>query len=159
MHSHQTVALSRGRHNSPDDGACVMELASMLAGERWTDRPRAVCPVIAAVLRGLNDGLADERRQGLIPYASEAVGTSEAAARESRRRVAEEFFFGGPPGRFGRLLRRTRVRDLARAAYRHARTADERGYAELLGLVERLIAARPPVAANCLAPDEVRILA
>ena len=29
---------------------CVMELASMLAGERFGDRPVSVCPVIGAFL-------------------------------------------------------------------------------------------------------------
>jgi hypothetical protein len=48
--SYQTVRLSAGRHRSPDDGACVMELASMLAGEPFSDRPATVCPVIAGFL-------------------------------------------------------------------------------------------------------------
>ena len=37
--THQTVKLSRGKHDSPDEGACVMELASMLAGEDFSDHP------------------------------------------------------------------------------------------------------------------------
>ena len=56
----QTVRLARGRHQSPDQGACVMELASMLAGERFSDQPRTVCPVIAGFLRAYNDILDDE---------------------------------------------------------------------------------------------------
>jgi hypothetical protein len=31
--SYQTIKLSKGKHASPEDGACVMELASMLGGE------------------------------------------------------------------------------------------------------------------------------
>jgi hypothetical protein len=31
--NHQTIKLSKGKHTSPEEGACVMELASMLAGE------------------------------------------------------------------------------------------------------------------------------
>jgi hypothetical protein len=58
----QTVRLARGRHRSAEDGACVMELASMLAGERFTDRPKSVCPVIAAFLRGYNDALPECER-------------------------------------------------------------------------------------------------
>ena len=63
--SHQTVRLSPGRHGRPEDGVCVMELASMLAGERFSDRPRSVCPVIAAFLRSYNDQVDDRRRQDL----------------------------------------------------------------------------------------------
>ena len=60
--SHQTVRLSRGRHLSPHQGVCAMELASMLAGETFTDRPAAVCPVIAGFVRAYNDA-ADRRRR------------------------------------------------------------------------------------------------
>ncbi len=74
--SHQTVQISRGRHASASSGACVMELASMLAGERFSDRPRSVDPVIAALLRAINDRLDDQRRRLLYPYAAAAVGTS-----------------------------------------------------------------------------------
>ena len=73
--SHQTVRLARGRHESPDSGACVMELASMLAGERFSDRPRCVDPLLAAFLRAFNDRLHARHRQRLLPYASLAVGT------------------------------------------------------------------------------------
>jgi hypothetical protein len=74
--SHQNVQLRRGRHLSPDDGACVMEVASMLAGEPFSDRPRSVCPVVASYLRSLNDILDDHERQLLYPYASAAVGSA-----------------------------------------------------------------------------------
>jgi len=37
--THQTIRLSRGKHSSPEEGACVMELASMLAGEPFSDHP------------------------------------------------------------------------------------------------------------------------
>lgn len=73
--SFQTIRLSRGRHKSPDEGACVMELASMLAGEPFSDHPASVCPVIAAFLRAYNDSVDDERRQHLYPYAAKVVGS------------------------------------------------------------------------------------
>jgi hypothetical protein len=73
--SFQTVKLSRGNHASPADGACVMELASMLGGEPFTDHPQSVCPVIGAFLRVYNDSLDDRRRQDLYRFAALAVGT------------------------------------------------------------------------------------
>jgi hypothetical protein len=85
--SHQTVRLRRGKHASPEKGACVMELASMLAGEPFSDRPKAVCPVIGAYLRSYNDVVDDDRRQDLLRYASEAIGTNGTA--ELRRLRAE----------------------------------------------------------------------
>jgi hypothetical protein len=87
MSTHQTVVLGRGRHSDPSKGACVMELASMLAGERFSDHPRSVCPVIARYLRAINDGLDDERRQSLYALASEVVGTSGGRRDRLRRRA------------------------------------------------------------------------
>src|SRR4051794_29237301 len=83
--SHQTVTLARGKHTSPRAGACVMELASMLAGEEFTDRPASVCPVVGAFLRAYNDAVDDRRRQDLYGYASAAVGTRASAAVTRRR--------------------------------------------------------------------------
>ena len=83
--SHQTVSLARGKHTSPRGGACVMELASMLAGEQFSDRPASVCPVVAAFLRAYNDAVDDRRRQDLYRYAAAAVGTRASAAVTRRR--------------------------------------------------------------------------
>lgn len=83
--SHQTIKLGRGKHSSPEGGACVMELASMLAGERFSDHPRSVSRVIGAFLRGYNDTLDDDRRQDLYAYAAMAVGTAAVPAIEDLR--------------------------------------------------------------------------
>jgi hypothetical protein len=83
--SHQTVRLGKGKHHSPDQGACVMELASMLAGERFSDHPHSVSRPIAAFLRRYNDVLDDRRRQDLYPYAARAVGTVADAETEEDR--------------------------------------------------------------------------
>jgi hypothetical protein len=86
--SHQTIRIERGKHAAPEEGACVMELASMLAGERFTDRPQTVCPVVAGFLRGYNDLVDDARRQELYRYAAEVVGSAgDRSTRWRRRRV------------------------------------------------------------------------
>jgi hypothetical protein len=62
--------LGRGKHRSPRKGACFMEFASYLAGERWSDHPRCTHPLLAAVARLVNDNTSDASRQdlsGLIP--------------------------------------------------------------------------------------------
>jgi hypothetical protein len=83
--TYQTVKLSQGKHISPEDGACVMELASMLAGEPFSDHPRCACPVIASFLRAYNDSVEDSRRQDLYAYASQMVGTRSTAAVQRAR--------------------------------------------------------------------------
>jgi hypothetical protein len=62
--------LSRGKHRSPRRGACFMELASYLAGERWSDHPDCTHPLLAALARHVNDCTTDPARPrlaGLIP--------------------------------------------------------------------------------------------
>jgi hypothetical protein len=62
-----------------------MELASMLARERFSDRSRSVSPTIGAFLRTYNDGLDDDRRQALYPVAAAVVGTAARRAVEGER--------------------------------------------------------------------------
>jgi hypothetical protein len=85
---HQTIKLSRGKHGSPRSGACVMELASMLAGEPFTDQPMTACPVIGGFMRAYNDACDDRRRQDLMPYASAVIGTRGDDELAERRAVA-----------------------------------------------------------------------
>jgi hypothetical protein len=62
--------LSRGKHRNPKKGACFMELASFMAGERWSDHPACTHPLLAALARHINDRTSDTNRQrlaGLIP--------------------------------------------------------------------------------------------
>src|SRR3977135_2923920 len=73
--SHQTVRLGPGRHDGPGGVVCVMELASMLAGERFSDRPSSVCPVVGALVRAYNDAVDARRRKDLYRFAADAVGT------------------------------------------------------------------------------------
>ncbi|MBV9193855.1 MAG: hypothetical protein JO168_06885 [Solirubrobacterales bacterium] len=47
--SHQSIKLSKGKHASAQEGACVMDLSSVLAGEGFTDHPASVCPGPKAV--------------------------------------------------------------------------------------------------------------
>lgn len=83
---HQTVSLSAGRHRSPREGACAMELASLLGDERFSDHPQRVCPVLAAFLRGYNDTVGPRLRQELFGIASSVVDsrTADAAERDAR---------------------------------------------------------------------------
>ncbi len=83
--THQTARLSTGKHGSPAEGACVMELASMLAGEPFTDAPPSVCPVIRDFLRSYNDRIDDERRQDLYACAAEVVDSRSTAFVETER--------------------------------------------------------------------------
>ena len=66
--------LSRGKHRSPREGACFMELASLLAGEPWSDHPRCTHPLLAALARHVNDHSSDAGRQRLTELAPSVIG-------------------------------------------------------------------------------------
>jgi hypothetical protein len=66
--------ISRGRHLEPEDGGCIMEIVSLLAGERWSDAPRCTHPLLAAVARLVNDEVGDDTRQHLMELVPDLVG-------------------------------------------------------------------------------------
>ncbi|TBN57099.1 hypothetical protein EYE40_06610 [Glaciihabitans arcticus] len=66
--------LSRGRHRSARGGACFMEFASYLAGERWSDHPTCTHPALASLARAVNDTTTDAGRSALAPMIPSVVG-------------------------------------------------------------------------------------
>jgi hypothetical protein len=71
--------LSAGRHRNPRKGACFMEMASFLAGEKWSDHPKCTHPLLASLARMVNDCLGDEDRPRIAGRIPDVVGlTSDA---------------------------------------------------------------------------------
>lgn len=68
--------LSRGKHESPVAGACFMEYASFLAGERWSDAPACTMPLLATAARLVNDLVDDVTRQSLAVHIPRVIGTA-----------------------------------------------------------------------------------
>ena len=66
--------LSRGKHRSPRKGACFMEMASYLAGERWSDHPACTHPLLATLARLVNDHTTDAGRNELIELVPSVIG-------------------------------------------------------------------------------------
>src|SRR5215213_4331521 len=66
--------LSRGKHRSPRKGACFMEFASLLAGERWSDHPACTHPLLAAVARHVNDYTSEVGRSRLVELIPSVIG-------------------------------------------------------------------------------------
>jgi hypothetical protein len=67
--------LSAGAHIDPQSGACLLELASICAGERFSDHPRCVQPTLRSLCRLVNDGLDDPTRQTLMRFVPDIVRT------------------------------------------------------------------------------------
>jgi hypothetical protein len=65
--------LRRGQHLNPEQGACFMEYASLLAGLGFSDHPRCTHPLLAHVARLVNDALTDENRQRIAPLVPDVI--------------------------------------------------------------------------------------
>jgi hypothetical protein len=83
------TTLYKGSHNPPNGefAACVMEAASYVAGERWSDHPACACPVITAFMVSWNDGVPDDetRTRLLLPLIHRIVGTRGSKKLANRR--------------------------------------------------------------------------
>ena len=55
-----------------------MELASLLAGERWSDHPACTHPLLAALARHVNDHTSDAGRQRLAELIPSVIGLTGA---------------------------------------------------------------------------------
>jgi len=73
--------LGRGTHTDPRCGCNVLELASVLAGERWSTSPQSVHPALATAAEAVNDLLTDNRKRLLVPLAPWLPGTNSADPR------------------------------------------------------------------------------
>ncbi len=122
----------------------------MLAGERFSDRPKSVCPVVGAILRTYNDSLDDRRRQDLYRFAAEAVGTrGDYALERQRAAVALEAAREGEPRRpepaadaGPEEIAEYVIEAMARRAYTRYRSRrwDDASHERMVGLLDRLIA-------------------
>ncbi|MFC4693404.1 hypothetical protein [Geodermatophilus arenarius] len=78
--------LRAGWHASPEQGACLMEYVSVLAGTSFDDHPRCTDPTLAALARLVNDASTDDGRPLLAAFAPALAGT--ARFRDARRTAA-----------------------------------------------------------------------
>jgi len=82
----EIVRLKKGSHRSPDDGVCTMELVAWMAGEKHSDNPACVSPVIAAFVPSFNDALDSAHRQRLGAVAARLIDTRGSSEQELVRR-------------------------------------------------------------------------
>ena len=80
--------IKSGSHPSGiQNGMCIMEAVSYVAGEPWSDTPECACPVIGSFLRSWNDSIPDTtlRTKIMAPLIAKLVGTKATAEIEHRR--------------------------------------------------------------------------
>ncbi len=152
--THQTIKLGKGKHTGPEYGACVMELASMLGGEPFSDHPVSVCPVIGSFLRTYNDSIDHRRRQDLYAYAAKVVASrSSAGVQRARAERLSAWASELQPRRWTRMFLAWRLRTMAvgaqpesvggravRAIPKHT----DRSHAQVLTLIDELLTIGAP---------------
>lgn len=149
-----------------------MELASMLAGEPFSDHPAAVCPVVGSFLRAYNDSIDDGRRQDLYAYAARVVGSRNSIsvqrdraehltdwAFEMQRRQWTSRYLPLARLRMASLRRQPSAHAVGTYAVRAIPKHTEQTHREALALLDELLAmgsfSRPapaPEAAEALPP-------
>ena len=119
----QLPLLQRGHHRRPEDGACVMEYVSVLAGEKFTDHPRCTHPALASLARLVNDWIdVDEVRGELALLAPELIDAGRGDLRTTQSVVASCLQAAGaarglPPAAARQLAKaRRRIGDLERGS-------------------------------------------
>ena len=111
-------ALEAGSHARPEQGACLLEYVSVLAGERFCDRPRCVDRRLASLARAVNDALGDTARPRLARLAPDLIGTAippGGLAGRWRARLGEWLLSSPCSEVFDEIELRRRVRGLAEA--------------------------------------------
>ena len=78
------LTLEKGAHDR-GKGMCAMEAAAYLAGEKHSDHPECVSPVIAEFMRSWNDGLPDAQRHILKSWIPKVLHTRTSQADEETR--------------------------------------------------------------------------
>lgn len=76
MYDFSTIKLGLGKHPPGEGVGCFMEAASHMAGEAWSDKPKCVDELVAALGRALNDIMSsDERNMFLVPRIMDTLNT------------------------------------------------------------------------------------
>jgi hypothetical protein len=86
-----TLTLQSGGHRNFEDGACLLEAASYLAGEPWSASPKCVSDVLGSYGRSLNDRLGDEDRQKLKPFLPLLLNTAGDGQDDARRYMSADW--------------------------------------------------------------------
>jgi hypothetical protein len=80
--AYERVQLVSGMGHPRRGMLCVMSMVAFLSGDRHTDEPRCASSVIRLFAIPINDGMDDESRQRLKPFAPRIIGTNDGRDQE-----------------------------------------------------------------------------
>lgn len=80
--------LCRGVGQTPEDGGCLVQVASRLRdGRSWTDEPKWLHPTMTAAAIAVNDHVPDGYRPVLAPLAADLAGLRQTRRMRPPRRL------------------------------------------------------------------------
>lgn len=79
------ITLSKGAHDSPKQGMCIMECVAYIAGEQHTDHPECACPLVTMFAIGTNDVATEKQRKKLLPFVLRIAGSKATGEIERQR--------------------------------------------------------------------------
>lgn len=85
---YKTIQLASGKHYLGQSQTCVMEVVSLLAGEKFSDNPECACPILTSLAIRTNDWMDDKERQMLWPYTTRLAGSRADVQTEKERLCA-----------------------------------------------------------------------
>ena len=94
------IILLAGSHRAGEHKYCWTEAIAYAAGQPHSSSPKCLSPVIRRFGMTLNDGLDDEPRQLLRPFALRALGTANDGRDEERREMCAQWLLGHLPDLF-----------------------------------------------------------
>jgi hypothetical protein len=69
------IKLSKGNHESPNEGMCIMECVAYIAGEAHTDHPKCASPVCTSYAIRVNDKSTSKQRDTLTKFVLRLAGS------------------------------------------------------------------------------------
>lgn len=121
----RTVRLSQGTHLSPQDGVCLMEYVSVVAGESFSPEPECTEPAVVLVAGMVNDLMSASARDALVDLVPQLL-SARVAGQELTSQVvvavtATALRLGGPDWRLARHHARATGRLSSRGDVRPSR--------------------------------------
>jgi hypothetical protein len=89
--ANRITTLTVGNHETPEQGACIMEFVSLLAHESWSDKPVCASKSITAFCVWINDNGDQSHRDKLLLLAPQIVNTRDWKKEAKRAKLFSEF--------------------------------------------------------------------
>lgn len=74
--------LSKGAHESPEEGMCIMELVSFINREPFSDSPHCTDDRISTYMQNVNDSVTDEERPKLFTVLDRMFHTGDMTGKQ-----------------------------------------------------------------------------